>query len=341
MITAAIVGVTGYEGMVLARLLTEHPHIRLTEVISRAEVGHHLGDALPSLSHSAIAHIPITEHVEAAELIFLAVPHGPAAAIAAECRRAGRIVIDLSADFRLHSLADYEFWYKQPHAAPELLESAVYGLCEYHRAALRTTDLIANPGCFPTTAILAMAPAVEADLITPDIIVDAKTGISGAGRSPSRRSLFVETHDSIAPYGLGGHRHAPEMEQELTALAARDAVHVTFVPHLVPMNRGLLATCYATLRPGVTIDAVRAAYEARYADEPFITISDHPPETGWVRGSNRCMMHLAVDAHANRLIVVAAIDNLMKGGAGQAIQCANIRLGFDETAGLAVAGVWP
>jgi len=287
------------------------------------------------------ADLAITERVREAELVFIAAPHGHAGTLAAQCRREERRVIDLSADFRLPDRDLYTQWYNQPHPAPELLPEAAYGLCEWQRDALRTANLIANPGCFPTAAILALAPALSAGLITPQIVVDAKTGITGAGRSPSRRVHFAETHDSITPYGLAGHRHLPEMEHMLAALAPETAPQITFVPHLVPMNRGILATCYATLLPSVRATQVMDAYQTCYAGEPFLQIIDRPPETAWVRGTNRCLIHIAVDEARGRVIIISAIDNLMKGGAGQAVQNANLRYGLPETTGLDAGGLWP
>ncbi len=341
-ISTAIVGVTGYEGAVLARLVAAHPHFHLIEATARSDAGRRLGDALPNLASTPAAQLPLTESVREAEFVFIAVPHGPAARIAAQCLREGRRVVDLSADFRLRDPDLYATWYGHAHPAPELLPAAVYGLPEWRRDALHQATLVANPGCFPTTTLLALGPAFADQLIQPDVIVDAKTGISGAGRSPSRRTLFVEDHDSIAAYNVNGHRHTPEMVQEFAALAGDGATPaLTFIPHLVPMNRGILATCYATLRPDVTAGQVRDAYATHYAGEPFVTISDRPPETAWVRGSNRCMIFLAIDEERRRLVVIAAIDNLMKGGAGQAVQNANLMCGFAETAGIDTMGVWP
>lgn len=340
-IPTAIVGVTGYEGVNLARLVAAHPRLRLVEATARAAAGEPLGRALPALAGTNVADVRIGETVRKAELVFIATPHGVAAPLVAEQHRAGRRVIDISADFRLRDPADYAAWYGHAHPAPELLAGAVYGLPEQHRAAIRTAQIVANPGCFPTAAILALLPAVAAGMIEPDVIVDAKTGISGAGRSPSRRVHFAETHDSVTAYGLAGHRHLPEIETELALAAPDDPPRVTFIPHLVPMNRGILATCYATLRPGVSAAAVHAAYAARYAGEPFVTLLDQPPETGWVRGSNRCLLHVAVDAGRRRLVAISALDNLMKGGAGQAVQNANLCLDLPETAGLEGAGLWP
>lgn len=343
LIPTAIVGVTGYEGANLARLVASHPHLRLIEATARQDLGLPLGQALPALAGLPGAEVRLSETVREAELVFVAAPHGPAGAIAATCRRAGRRVVDLSADFRLPDIALYTHWYHQPHPAPDLLPDAVYGLPEVHRQALQGAALVANPGCFPTAAILALAPIVAAGLIQPNVVVDAKTAISGAGRSPSRRVHFDETHDNVAPYSLGGHRHLPEMELTLATFAPMPeaAPQITFVPHLVPLNRGLLATCYVTLAPDVTADQFVAAYHNRYAAEPFVQIIDRPPETAWVRGSNRCLIHIAVDETRRRAIIISAIDNLMKGGAGQAIQNANLMLGLSETVGLEMGGIWP
>ncbi len=341
-ITAAIVGVTGYEGANVARLLAGHPALHLVEVVARSAVGARLGAALPALAGTTVADLPITERVTSAELVFLAVPHGVAAELALTLASEGRRIIDISADFRLHDLATYAQWYGHPHPAPLLLREAVYGLPELHREAIRTAHIIGNPGCYPTAAILALAPAIAAGIIERDCIVDAKSAISGAGRSPTRRVHFNETADSVTAYALHGHRHLPEIEVELEALAAADAApRITFVPHLVPLNRGLLATCYATLKPGVDPDAVVGVYQERYAQEPFVTLIDEPPETNWVRGSNRCLVHVSIDRRSARLIVVSAIDNLMKGGAGQAIQNANLCFNLPETTGLEMGGIWP
>lgn len=341
-ISAGVVGVTGYEGANIARLLARHPRLRLTEVISRAAVGVPLGNALPALAASSLGRLPITAAVREADLVFLAVPHGPAADLAARYLDEGRRVIDLSADFRLRDPDLYATWYGHAHPHPTLIPAAIYGLCEWQRAALREAQLVANPGCFPTAALLALLPLYAADLIQPDLIVDAKTGISGAGRSPSPRVHFSETADSVTAYGVTGHRHVPEMEQELARVSpTTKPPAVTFIPHLVPLNRGLLATCYATLLPGVTATQVHAAFHEHYAATPFVRIIDRPPETGWVRGSNTCLIFAQVDELRRRVVIISALDNLMKGGAGQAIQNANLLFGWDEMAGLPCEGVWP
>jgi N-acetyl-gamma-glutamyl-phosphate reductase len=341
-IPTAIIGVTGYEGANCARILARHPFFRLVAATARSGIGQPLGSVVPALAASSSRDLLIGEDAGEAGLVILAVPHGPAATLAARFRREGRTVIDVSADFRLRDPAIYARWYGHEHPTPDLLPEAVYGLSEWHREELRGAALVANPGCFPTAVLLAVLPALVQGAIEPDIIADAKTGISGAGRSPSRRVHFAETAESVAAYGVTGHRHLPEMEQELAIWAkSAEAPRLTFVPHLVPINRGILATCYATLRPGVTEAQIHAIYRERSAGAPFVQLIDQPPETGWVRGSNVCLMHVRVDAANRRLIVISALDNLMKGGAGQAVQNANLIFGIEETAGLAAEGVWP
>ena len=341
LIPAAVVGVTGYEGANVARLLIHHPHLRLVEATARTAIGETLGQALPSLAASSVADLPITESAREAELIFLAVPHGRAGEMAADYQREGRRVIDLSADFRLHDPELYATWYQRPHPAPELLPTAAYGLCEWQREAITVARLVANPGCFPTAALLAILPLFAAGLVQPDVVVDAKTGVSGAGRSPSRRVHYAETAESITAYNVAGHRHLPEMEQTVVDIAPTANPRITFIPHLVPMNRGLLATCYATLHAEATAAQVHAAFAEYYAATPFVRMIDRPPETGWVRGSNTCLLHVYVDEIRRRVVAISALDNLMKGGAGQAIQNANLMYGWDETAGLPTEGIWP
>ena len=340
--TAAIVGITGYEGAGVARLIAHHPYLRLIEVTARTSIGQTLAEVLPAFTGSPIANLTITETANEAELIFLAIPHGPAATLAAQYQAQGRRVIDISADFRLNDPAIYAQWYGHAHPAPQLLPQSVYGLTEWQRQSISEAQIIANPGCFPTSALLALLPAFSERLINPEVIIDAKTGVSGAGRSPSRRVHFVEVEESITAYGLQGHRHLPEIEQELTkASDPATPPNVTFIPHLVPMKRGILSTCYATLQPHVTAAQVYAHYKATYADEPFVHVIDQVPETGWVQGSNLCLLTLHIDEAKRRLIIISAIDNLMKGGAGQAVQNANVLFGYPEITGLEREGVWP
>jgi N-acetyl-gamma-glutamyl-phosphate reductase len=251
-------------------------------------------------------------------------------------------IVDISADFRLPDPAEYERWYGGTHPAPDLLAGAVYGLPELYRKRIKETRLVANPGCYPTAAILALAPAVAAGLITGGIVVDAKSGISGGGRSLTLTNHYSEVNESTSAYALKGHRHLPEITNNLAALApASPAPRVTFVPHLVPMTRGLLATCYADLVSGVDAARVRAAYEEFYAGHPCTRVLDVSPQTKWTSGTNLCLVHPAVDERAGRLVVMGAIDNLVKGAVGQALQNANLMLGLPETLGLPMRVTYP
>jgi N-acetyl-gamma-glutamyl-phosphate reductase len=255
--------------------------------------------------------------------------------------------VDLSADFRLRDAAVYEEWYRHTHPAPALLERAVYGLCERYREQIERSALVANPGCHATAAVLALIPALAAGIIRPDIIIDTKTGISGAGRSPTLVTHFAEANEDASAYGLDGHRHLPEITQELTAACANShpiegSLRATFVPHLVPMTRGILATCYADLRsPTITASEVLALYEQYYEGEPFTRVVDEPPHTKWTYGSNMCLIYPTVDKRTGRLIVVSCLDNLVKGAAGQALQNANRMFKFPETAGIHGLAMFP
>jgi N-acetyl-gamma-glutamyl-phosphate reductase len=262
--------------------------------------------------------------------------------------RGGLPVVDISADFRLHDASEYQRWYEVPHAAPELLAEAVYGLTELNRPAVREARLVANPGCYPVGAILALAPAAEGGLIEPDIIVDSKSGVSGHGRSVGLTWHYPEANESVSAYDLEGHRHLPEMVQELSRLwAGGGSPRVTFVPHLIPMTRGILTTCYAALAEGRLASGerakteVRGLYEDFYRDEPFVRVVREPPQTKHTWGSNVCLVCPTVDTRTGRLVVVSCIDNLVKGAAGQAIQNMNVMRGFSETAGLERPAVYP
>jgi N-acetyl-gamma-glutamyl-phosphate reductase len=361
----AVVSGTGYGGIELLRLLRAHPRFELVEVTARSNLGRQVCNVFPQLPD---LHLPVTERVERAELVFVALPDAAAVAAVPELLAAGRRVVDLSAGFRLREPALYSQWYGYEHPAPALLETAVYGLPELHRAALKGATLVACPGCYPTAALLALAPALAAGLIEPDIVVDAKSGLSGAGRGPTQETHFAEANEDVAAYGLPWHRHWPEMLQELVGLtlpkplpndgrgertlpadiggasggkAAAAPLRLTFTPHLVPMTRGILATCYADLRAGVSADAVRAAYAAFYVAEPFVHVIEQPPHTKYASGTNHAYVYPVVDARTDRLVVLAALDNLGKGAAGQAIQCANVLEGMPETVGLDVGGMYP
>ena len=352
MITTSIVNVTSYTGLELMRLLSWHPAFSVISVTARSSAGKALAEVFPQLQGSALAALTITEEPQQSELAFLCLPHAAAAESAIQLLQRGTKVIDLSADFRLRDAAQYQTWYKHTHPAPALLETAIYGLCERYRSRIAAASLVANPGCYATTAILALIPALAHGIIGRDIIIDAKSGASGAGRSPTQGTHFSDMNEDVSAYSVTGHRHLPEITQELEA-AARDAGHVahsglsiTFIPHLMPMTRGILATCYADLksdsvRPITTTGEAMTLYEEFYANEPFIRIVDEPPHTKWTYGSNLCLIHPMVDTRTGRLLVIACLDNLVKGAAGQAIQNANLLFGLPETTGLPSMAVYP
>jgi N-acetyl-gamma-glutamyl-phosphate reductase len=330
-LTAGIINVTGYAGSETARLLRHHPAFTLAWVSGRSEAGKRLDEALPHLGPSELV---IQEEPGTADVIFVALPHGAAAAVVPDLLATGARVVDLSADFRLVSAAAYREWYGLEHPRPDLLEEAVYGLCELHRAIIPTTNLIANPGCYPTAAILALAPALRAGLIEPDLLVDAKSGLSGAGRGLALAYHFSEADENCAAYAVGGHRHWPEIHQELQQYVPGQEVRLTFIPHLIPMVRGILATCYAPLCQEVDAATAADLYREAYRDEPFVAVTARPPQTKWTASTNRCLIHVTVDPRARRFIAIAALDNLIKGAAGQAIQNANLLFHLPETAGL-------
>jgi N-acetyl-gamma-glutamyl-phosphate reductase len=337
-IAAAVVNGSGYGGVELLRLLRHHPVFELVEVTARSEAGKSVAEVFPQLADTQLTFAPT---VERAEVVFVALPDHAAVELIPELLAAGRRVLDLSAGFRLRAAALYPKWYGYEHPAPALLETAVYGLAEWAREALPSARLVACPGCYPTAALLALGPALRGGLIEPDVIVDAKSGVSGAGRALKLSSHFSEANEDVSAYSVGGHRHAPELAQELRTVNAGAPVRLTFTPHLIPMTRGILATCYADLTPGVTPDDVRATYERAYADEPFVRLCAQPPHTKWTAGSNLCFVYPTVDPDGDRLIAISALDNLVKGASGQAIQCANLMYGLDETLGLPREGVYP
>ncbi len=344
MIRVGIINVTGYAGAELARLLCSHPEAKVTSVTGRSAAGKRLLEVFP---HLWLLDLPVTEEVGDVDFAFSALPHAASAEAVAPLVRGGLPVVDISADFRLDDASEYQKWYEVCHPAPELLVEAVYGLTELNRRAVREARLVANPGCYPVGAILALAPAAKSGLIEPDIVVDSKSGVSGHGRSVGLTWHYPETNESVSAYGLGGHRHLPEMVQELSRLWVSDeSPRVTFVPHLIPMTRGILTTCYAQLADGglASDDAeaeVRGLYEDFYRDEPFVRVVSEPPQTKHTWGSNVCLVYPTVDARTGRLVVVSCIDNLVKGAAGQAIQNMNVMLGFAETAGLERPAVYP
>jgi N-acetyl-gamma-glutamyl-phosphate reductase len=354
----AIVGATGYVGAELVRLLERHPAVTIVALVARdrdqvpvGETFAHLGQT----AHRVDGRLPDASELD---VVFLALPHGQTAAMAPDLLAKGVRVVDLGSDFRLSDPRDYPTWYGFEHPTPELLpggtglanggrdgkrvEAAVYGLPELHRNELRAARLIAAPGCYPTATLLAVAPLARAGLIG-DVVVDAKSGVSGAGREPKRDSLYGEINESIRAYGVGGHRHLAEMQQELRALGTGgDAIaRLMFTPHLVPMTRGILSVGYVTPTRAVDQAQLDALYDAAYRDEPFVHVSAAPPATKSVMGSNLARVFATVDERSGRIMAMAVIDNLVKGAAGQGIQALNVAAGLPETAGLDQLPLYP
>jgi len=365
-----ILGASGYTGGDLVRLLAGHPNAEIVLLTAERSRGRALGEVFPHLGHFELPGLIALEEVEwpavELDLVFCALPHATSQAVikgllhatghslldelviertedyVAAMEKDVKIV-DLSADFRLRDPAVYEDWYEEAHQAPEIQPAAVYGLTEFQRERIRSASLVACPGCYPTAVLLALLPLVEAGAIAPeDILIDAKSGVSGAGRALREHLLFSEVGEAIAPYAIGRHRHMPEIEQELSA-AAGGPMTVSFTPHLVPMNRGELVTVYLRTRGGRNAADLRSILAERYRDEPFVRLAPEgmAPATRHVRGSNLCLVNAFDDRISGRAIVVAAIDNLVKGSAGQAVQNMNLMLGLDETTGLLQAPLFP
>lgn len=340
----AIVNVTGYIGVDIARILLRHPEVDLTCVTGRSQAGKTLAEVFPHLTASDLVIEP--ELGASVDVVFSAMPHKASAEVCEPFVSQGLKVIDISADFRLKNRAEYESWYAVEHPCPHLLESAVYGLPELHHEEIKTAQLVANPGCYPTGAILAMAPAMVSGMVSGDLIVDSKSGVSGAGRSLTLTTHFAECNESVAAYAVGGHRHMPEIRQEC-ALLNPGLGDVVFQPHLIPMSRGILSTCYARLsqdwiaRGGAAAEDVSTVYRDFYREAPFTAVVEAPPATKHVWGSNYCHVYAQVDTRSGRLLVISAIDNLVRGGAGEAVQNMNLMCGFPETCGLEALPVYP
>jgi N-acetyl-gamma-glutamyl-phosphate reductase len=321
----AVAGASGFAGALCAHLVARHPTLELTAVTARSDQGRRLDDLYPR--HRVPLELEPFEadaFAERADAALVAYPHGAAAPVVAALRERGLKVVDLSADFRLDR-ERYERYY-QPHEAPDLLDDAVYGLTELHRDDVRGADLVAAPGCYPTAALLALAPLRE---LLADAVVDAKSGVSGAGREATGTTHFVSVDENVNAYGVEGHRHRAELEHELG-----DGARITFTPHLVPLDQGLLASCYVTPSRELARDEVRELFAAAYADEPFVELADAPPGVRDVRDTNFCRIHATVEPATGRVLAFAAIDNLWKGAAGQAVQDLNLMLGLPETEGL-------
>ena len=344
MINVGIINVTGYAGMELARILSRHPEVNLSSVTGRSAIGKKINEVLPHLYDSDIT---IEQSISGSvDFVFSALPNVFSAEALKDVIAAGIKSIDIAADFRLNDLAIYEKWYESKHPCPELLKESVYGLPELYRSEIAQSKLIANPGCYPTASILGLAPALNSQIITNDILIDAKSGVSGAGRGMSLKTHFNEVDESVSAYGLDGHRHMPEIEQELT-LIATNKVNVTFVPHLIPMNRGILATIYAPLTDEFKennddlVASIRTIYKDYYKDETFVNIQNSPPSTKHTLGSNNCHIFPTVDYNKEKLIVISCIDNLVKGAAGQAVQNMNIMCDLPESMGINQLALYP
>lgn len=323
-------GASGYAGALAAHLLWRHPFFDLVAVSSRADAGRRLDELYPRHRVPLTLQEADVERHGDVDAAVVAYPHGASAPVVAALRERGVRVVDLSADFRLHDLERYERWYG-PHAAPALLEGAVYGLTELRRAEVARAGLVANPGCYPTATLLGLAPLARAGAIA-DVVVDAKSGISGAGREANQTTHFVSADENVNPYGVDGHRHAPEIDQELEALGA--PVAATFIPHLLPLDQGELVSCYVTPRREMDGTELHALYADAYADEPFVELAERPPGVRDVRDTNICRMSVHADERSGRLLVFAAIDNLWKGAASQAVQNLNLMLGRPEGEGI-------
>ncbi|WP_374603374.1 N-acetyl-gamma-glutamyl-phosphate reductase [Niveibacterium sp.] len=342
MIKVGIVGGTGYTGVELLRLLAQHPDVELAAITSRSEAGTPVADMFPSLRRrvNLAFQDPASAGLDQCDVVFFATPHGVAMAQSPQLLAAGTKVIDLAADFRLKSLDEFSKWYKIPHTAPDLLEEAVYGLPELNRKAIASARVIANPGCYATAVQLGFLPLVEAGVADLDhLVANAASGVSGAGRKAEVGSLFAEASDNFKAYGVAGHRHLPEICQGLEQAAGRK-VGLTFVPHLLPQIRGILATLYARVSPDIDVQAL---YEKRFAGEPFVDVmpAGSTPDTRSVRASNMVRIAVHRPQGGDTVVVLVAEDNLVKGAAGQAVQNMNLMFGLEETAGLTHIPVLP
>lgn len=333
-----VIGSTGYAGQQLVWFLNNHRKVEISFLVSHNYSGNIYSSVYKNYSNfiqdKCINIQELHEYLSSVDIVFIALPHGKSMDLAKDLISKGVKVIDLGADFRLKNHEVYEKWYGLNHKSNELLKDAVYGLPEINKEFIKHAKLIANPGCYPTASILATAPLIKNNLIqTNSIIIDAKSGVSGAGRSLNTTSLFCECNETVKAYKIGKHRHTPEIEQELSAIHDEN-IDILFTPHLIPMNRGILATCYSKLSKKLSLDNLNEIYTEFYSNDYFVRVTRDVPETKWVKGSNFCDIGIRFDKRTNNIIVVSAIDNLIKGAAGQAIQNMNIMSGFDEWEGL-------
>lgn len=344
MTSVGIIGASGYTGAELLRICAGHPELDVRVATGDTQAGRAIADLYPSLAGAygdQAFEATSVDAVDGLDLVFLGLPHGASQALVPQLLgRVGRVV-DLAADFRLTDPGLYPTWYGEAHTCPELLDSFAYGLPELFRPAIAAADAVAAPGCYVTAASLALAPLLSAGLVSPTgIVVDAASGVSGAGRGLKESSAFCAVDEDFTAYGLLSHRHTPEIEQNLSVVAGAPA-QVLFTPHLAPMNRGILATCYARPASAVTTDDVMACVRKAWADEPFVVVVDGSPSTKATLGSNAVHVTARADARTGWVVAIAALDNLTKGASGQAVQCANLLLGLPETAGLSSVGVYP
>jgi N-acetyl-gamma-glutamyl-phosphate reductase len=345
MVNIGIYGASGYTGQELLRLLLRHPEVKIAALTSRRYAGVQVSDVYPAffgLTELSFMDASPGEVGRISDVVFLALPHGVSMQVAGEFLNAGKKVIDLSADFRLRDMGIYEQWYNR-HTAQEIIKEAVYGIPELHVDAVSRAKLIANPGCYPTSVILGLAPLLKGKWIDDaSIVVDSKSGVSGAGREPQVGTLFCEVSEGFKAYKVGQHRHTPEMEQELSRLAGQ-GITITFTPHLLPISRGILSTIYATLQNEVSTTELNDLYRSFYESKPFVRVCREGtlPNISSVRGSNYCDIGLTVDRRTKRVIIVSVIDNLIKGASGQAIQNMNLMCGFSEVTGLEMVAMFP
>jgi N-acetyl-gamma-glutamyl-phosphate reductase len=328
-----IAGASGYAGALASELVRKHPSLELARISARTDAGKRLNELYPQYGVDLVLEQPAAEDGADVDAAIVAYPHGAAAPVVAALRGQGTKVVDLSADFRLHDVDTYSRWYGE-HGAPQLLGESVYGLTELHREAIADAGLVANPGCYPTASLLALAPLAAAGLIE-DVVIDAKSGVSGAGRAAEEEMAIVKETDDTRPYKVTGHRHTPEIAQELSELAGNGASSaLTFVPHLMPYDQGELVSCYVRTSEPVDPARMLALYEERYGEEDFIEVTSEPPGVSGVRETNLCRIHLALNEASGRTMVFASIDNLWKGAASQAIQNLNLMLGLPEGQGI-------
>jgi N-acetyl-gamma-glutamyl-phosphate reductase len=331
-----VAGASGYAGALAAELIRRHPSLELARVTARTDAGRPLNELYPGYGVDLVLEEPAREDGSDVDAAVVAYPHGAAAPVVAALREQGVKVVDLSADFRLHDLETYARWYGE-HGAPQLVPEAVYGLTELHRESIAGADLVANPGCFPTASLLALAPLAAEELIE-DVVIDAKSGVSGAGRTAAEEMAVVKESDETKPYKVAGHRHTPEIAQELAELAGNGVTPaeyaLTFVPHLMPYDQGELVSCYVRTTKPLDPARMLSLYEQRYAEESFVEVTPEPPGVSGVRETNLCRIHLALDEPSGRAMAFASIDNLWKGAASQAIQNLNLMLGLPEGEGI-------